>query len=244
MLCFAVFPVPGWLAAMLANRPLAKKWLIECLNAKEFGYDFPGFTEFPHPLAEAAEDFFTKRFDMEGCDFNFKVQISGGIIQLMTCTMLPTSGLDLAFGNLHYKWLPVWQQYWDDHKQPARLDVQCQVTGRSVSYESAREFFKYFCTGSVEWLVCTAELNVAEDILVLASFFQTLHLKAAAEVALQRFIDNKICCLSLSMADKYNAAQLKSYCLWYAGRTYHTLDKSDVRKMSAKLQAQVRQASL
>lgn len=197
--------------------------------------------KWPHPIEEADEDFFSKQYDNDAYDYDFKVQVGTGTIRLLNCVF---TALDLdyehALGTLPEMWVPKWEKHWLEHGQPAVLAVKCDITGRTVSYEAARIFFRFFYSGSIDWPKDTA-YNSAQEVLVLASFFQVPYLINAAEMALQPLVDTSNCCLMLAMADQYGAAQIRAYCLYYAGRARNI---KDLQTLSAELQAEVHQASI
>ena len=116
----------------------------------------------------------------------------------------------------------VFADHWTQTDQPFVVDIACPVTGIRVSYASALVFFAFLYTSAVRWPTGRADAATAMKVLILAKTYGVAFLLCDMEVALQPTVEFGTCCQLLSLADFYDATQLRAYCMHFirTGRRY------------------------
>ena len=229
MLPCAGFCVPQMLLEMLHNRPGARQWLVKALGAVDLPSNAPPVKQL-HLNPVTAK---IRMSDYLGAAFNDPSQYTNGVIV--------ADGQEI---HVHKMILAeacqVFADHWTQTDQPFVVDIACPVTTIRVSYASALVFFAFLYTGEVRWPTGQADAATAMEILILAKTYGVAFLLCDMEVALQPTVEFGTCCQLLSLADFYDATQLRAYCLHFVrtGRRY-IVNTARYQQLSQALQSLV-----
>ena len=220
--------MPQTLLEMLHNRPSVKQWLVKALGAVDLPSNAPPVKQL-HLNPVTAE---IKMSDYLGAAFNDTSQYTNGVIV--------ADGQEIYVHKMILaEACQVFADHWTQTDQPFVVDIACPVTG-IVSYASALAFFAFLYTGEVRWPTGQAKAATAVEVLILAATYGVAYLLCDMEVALQPTVEFGTCCQLLSLADLFNATQLRAYCLHFirTGRRY-IVNTADYHQLSQALKSEI-----